>query len=79
MVIVIFSEGIIEGLNEGTSEGIKFELFIMISATIGGRICSNNFYDSWDSVPRISPSNLRFFDPGWGRTSLHIIFISNDM
>ena len=34
--IVIFNEG----LNEGAIEGIKFELFSMISATIGGTICS---------------------------------------
>ena len=27
MVIVIFSEGIIEGLNEGAIEGIKFAVF----------------------------------------------------
>ena len=74
-VIVIFNEG----LNEGAIEGIKFELFIMISATFGGRICCNIFYDSWDTVPRIFPSNLRIFDPGWGRTSSHIIFISIDM
>lgn len=38
--IIIFNEGISEGLNEGAIEGIKFELFSMISATIGGTICS---------------------------------------
>ena len=76
MVIVIFSEGIIEGLNEGTSEGIKFELFIMISATIGGRICSNNFYDSWDTIPRISPFKSQLLRPRPGSYFLthHIHF-----